>query len=390
MIDTMTECLRDEHEQPTKGISHPSLRSCSLSSFEIVRDRRPPRRTSSATTTTTTTTTTSMRELALEKQIELLSQQLRDCRLECERKDDIIEQQYNQLLRLQSQIPNDPHIHDQDEAEHQVLEEDPEPKHISLADTKPAEPICETTPESTIDVRETVNRIQRWLFLEGGALRDVPSLIKQYSSFLNSIGIPLDRLLVTGMMLHPQVSAYVWKWERTRTSSTSDNAAVMRDDEYIFFEREVPHEEFAKINMDPKEPFAVLRAGTQKDYRMQGSDDTLPPGCDWFERDGYQDYLALPIIQGGEFKGAMAWSTKAKDGFGEPQIQVFHESLAALSTVLRLYTNDIVLRTLTSRLEDEVQARTTELQTANAQLEKASKEIAEQAQRQLQHFAMMR
>lgn len=116
----------------------------------------------------------------------------------------------------------------------------------------------------------------------------------------------------------------------------------------------------------------------------------MPLGCDWFRRDGYRDYLALPIIQDGEFKGAVAWSTKAKDGFGEPQIQGFRESLTALSAVLRLYTNYIVLRTLTNRLEDGFQVRTAELQTANAQLEKATNEIAEQAQRQLQPFAMMR
>lgn len=188
----------------------------------------------------------------------------------------------------------------------------------------------------------------------------------------------------------PTVSAYVWKWERLQSCSTSYEEQEGNYND-IFFEREVPREEFEKINFDAKEPFAVLRAGIQDEYRMQSKmqDQDLPPGCDWFRRDNYQDYLALPIVASGEFKGAMAWSTKNPGGFTDEHIEIFNRSLAALSTVLRVHTNDLVLRTLTGRLEDEVQARTQELKEANLQLEKASQQIAAHAKEQLQHFAMM-
>lgn len=50
----------------------------------------------------------------------------------------------------------------------------------------------------------------------------------------------------------------------------------------FFLEREVPHEEFEKVNIDPKEPFAILRAETRSVYRMHASiGDKIPPGYEW-------------------------------------------------------------------------------------------------------------
>ena len=57
--------------------------------------------------------------------------------------------------------------------------------------------------------------------------------------------------------------------------------------------------------------------------------------------------------------------------------------------MIRLHTNDIVLGTLTGRLEAQVNERTAELAHANRELNKASTQIATHAQQQLRHFAMM-
>jgi signal transduction histidine kinase len=225
-------------------------------------------------------------------------------------------------------------------------------------------------------VRDVADEIQRWLFLEGGNLRDVESLLTEYSNFCRSMGMPLDRLFCGGMMLHPQMSAYVWKWE------------IGED----FVEHEIPHNAFGS-DYNPDEPFHVLFEGRAMEYRMRPANDhsntTIPPGCAWFTRDNYQDYLALPIYHRGEFKGAMAWSTKNSQGFSKEHIQIFHQSLAALSTVLRLHTDDKVMKTLMARLEEEVRNQTRELEQANTQLAQANRRVVSQSRAQLQHFAMM-
>lgn len=223
-------------------------------------------------------------------------------------------------------------------------------------------------------VHDVVDQIQRWLFLEGGNLRDVPSLLTEYCKFCRTqCNLPhLDRLFVAGMMLPPQISAYVWQWEHGKD----------------FQEREVPHSAFEKPNYNPDEPFSVLMEGRAMEYRLKAG-QPVPSGCTWFTEDKYQDYLALPIYFRGEFVGAMAWATKSQSGFSNQDIQVFYESLLALSTVLRLHTNDIIMNTLQERLSQHVETQTRDLAEANHRLAAANAKVMKQAQDQLKHFAMM-
>ncbi|CAB9514169.1 sensor kinase/phosphatase LuxQ [Seminavis robusta] len=229
------------------------------------------------------------------------------------------------------------------------------------------------------EILSIVDQVQKWLFLEGGHLRDVPSLLTQYCLFLrHEMGIPLDRLFVAGMMMPPEVSAYVWKWEAGSPNTVDQH--------------EVPHEAFEKPSYNPNEPFAVLMEGRAMEYRMSSTStppDEVPPGCAWFTQENYQDYYALPMYHRGEFKGALAWSSKQPAGFTEHHIESFQQSLAALSTVLRCHTNEIVMSTLMGRLQDQVDKRTQELAMANQQLAEANEQIKQNSQQQLRHFAMM-
>ncbi len=215
-------------------------------------------------------------------------------------------------------------------------------------------------PTNPSSVHDIVDQIQRWLFLEGGNLRDVQSLLTEYCNFCRTnCDLPhLDRLYVAGMMLPPEVSAYVWKWENGKE----------------FQQREVPHSAFEKPNFNPDEPFSFLMEGRAMEYRMNAS-SKIPSGCEWFTEGKYQDYLALPIYHRGEYVGAMAWATKSPSGFSSRDIQIFYESLAALSTVLRLHTNDIVMTTLQERLAEHLKAQTRDLAEANNRLAAANDRV---------------
>jgi signal transduction histidine kinase/ActR/RegA family two-component response regulator len=226
-------------------------------------------------------------------------------------------------------------------------------------------------PHASFSVRDSVEEIQRWLFLEGGHMKDVEEMVSEYCVHVRKMGIPLDRLFIGGLMLHPEVSAYVWKWE---VGHDFDGHEIPRKD----FERK-------KTLFSPDEPFTVLMDGRASSVRMRFTDEKIPRDCQWFVEEGYQDYLALPIIYRGDFIGGMAWSTKSENGFCEKQIEFFHKSLAALTTVMRLHTNDLVMKTLIGRLKED----SLDLAASNQSLEKANKRVLKQSAVQLKHFAMM-
>ena len=254
----------------------------------------------------------------------------------------------------------------------------------AVAATQSSVPVNEPLPENKLATTalptanndmSIADKVQSWLFgSEGGDLRDVPSLLTEYSNFMrNEMGVKLDRLFVAGVMLTPEFTSYVWKWES--------------HEPHVVEQHEVPHE---IVTSNPDEPFNILMDGRAMDYRMNAAEKCDCGGatkecyrCSWFDKGNYQDYYALPMYHRGEFKGAMAWSSKAKGGFTTGHIESFSKSLAALSTVLRCHTNEIVMSTLMGRLQEQVDKRTLELATANEQIRKHS-------QTQLRHFAMMR
>jgi signal transduction histidine kinase len=175
--------------------------------------------------------------------------------------------------------------------------------------------------------------------------------------------------------LHPKLTAYLWRWE-------PDNFEL----------REMPQEVFERRNesFSPDEPFCMLEQGRVEFVRIRDTDTYIPPDTErWFRACRYRDYFALPDIHRGDFKGGLSWSTKHPKGFSEDDIQFFCLTLPALTTVMRVHTNDLVLKTLTDRMEKEIEDRTAELAATNHELEQANAQISEQVSKQLEHFASM-
>lgn len=230
--------------------------------------------------------------------------------------------------------------------------------------------------KATNSVKQAAQEVHRWLFVEGGHFRSVQALMTNYCIFVRDIlGIPVDRLFYGGLGLHPKLTAFTWKWEI---------------DEFIF--REMPEDIFERRHeiFSPHEPFCVLERGLADFVRIKASNDFIPPDTEkWFRQGKYVDYYALPDIHRSESKGSLAWATKDPNGFTDDHITFFEITLPALTTVLRLHTNDLVLRTLTERMEREIKDRTKQLEEANRQLEQANDRLACQSKKQIEHFACM-
>lgn len=224
-------------------------------------------------------------------------------------------------------------------------------------------------------VKQAVDEVHRWLFVEGGHFTTVEALMTNYCEFVRELGIPVDRLYYGGIGLHPKLTALLWKWE---------------PHDFVF--REMPQEIFERRYelFSPDEPFCVLERGVVDFVRIRKSDSFIPPDTKvWFSGGNYTDYFALPDIHSNESKGNLAWATKDLNGFSDDHISFFELTLPALTTVLRLHTNDWVLRTLTERMEQEIEERTQELAEANLQLAHANERLGIQSKKQLEHFACM-
>ena len=225
---------------------------------------------------------------------------------------------------------------------------------------------------------ESVDRVHRWLFVEGGHYDDAQELLENYAEFLRTqLQIQIDRLYYGGVGLHPKLTAYMWKWEYGQDFSFS----------------EMPPEIFERRNeiFSPDEPFSILETGRADFIRIKSTDTNIPQTemAKWFRSEHYHDYFALPDIHRNQSKGGMAWATKSKGGFSDDHIKFFERTMPALCTVMRVHTNDLVLNTLTERMEMEIEDRTLELAQANEDLAEANDQLEQHQSKQLEHFACM-
>eukprot|EP00522_Entomoneis_paludosa_P017510 CAMPEP_0172454134 /NCGR_PEP_ID=MMETSP1065-20121228/11206_1 /TAXON_ID=265537 /ORGANISM="Amphiprora paludosa, Strain CCMP125" /LENGTH=774 /DNA_ID=CAMNT_0013206413 /DNA_START=1 /DNA_END=2325 /DNA_ORIENTATION=+ len=223
----------------------------------------------------------------------------------------------------------------------------------------------------SFNLTKAVDQMHDWFFPEEGRndSSSVKDMIQHYSTRTREeLQIPLDRYFTAGLLLHPRLSAHIWKWEPES------------EVEELSFPRHI----FDKSKRVLKEAtFRRFYEGEVDQIRIRASEtDAAPLDCLWFKDENYTDYFALPFRHNGEFMGGMAWATKEKGGFSEDHIQFFEESIKCFSMFLRLHKHDMLLNNLHSRLEDEVTVRTRDLSDAN-------EKIMQQSAAQLKNFACM-
>jgi len=232
-----------------------------------------------------------------------------------------------------------------------------------------------SVPQSHFCLPSALEALQRWLFTTGGESEDMETFLTGYVECVRDLGLVLGRMNVEAVLVQPNESSYVWKWESGVPFESCHK----------------PHQEFKEKRTIHREsaPFNVLMDTSASHIRFCASAIVVPHALNWMKKLGYEDYFALPIKHKGKFKGAVAWCTKRKGGFDADHIQFLEQSMQCLSTVLRTHTSDIVMSHLVGRLQDEVDSRTEELAKANQDLARANRHVINQSQAQLRHFAMM-
>jgi adenylate cyclase len=187
--------------------------------------------------------------------------------------------------------------------------------------------------------------LQYWLLTAGRHVGSFQNLLEEYACRLLEAGIPVDRVFIATRALHPQAAGFHLKWDRSPNGR--------EDDKYEEFEAVYPAdkdvEAFDWESMGGMPPFAQLKIRRVPQVRSRvEAGDQIPADCKWLIDGKYTDYIALPDIYGKNkaLDAAYAWSTKIPGGFTPAHIEYFREHMPALSTVVRLHSDDRVTKTI--------------------------------------------
>lgn len=189
------------------------------------------------------------------------------------------------------------------------------------------------------------DELQYWLLTAGRHAGSFQDLLEEYARRLLEIVIPADRIFIATTTLHPQASAFHFKWERSQDGK--------QDDKYA--EYEVAYPTIKKTNVFDWDsvggmpPFAQLRLERVPQVRIRvEAGDKIPADCMWMTEGKYTDFIALPDNNGknGTYVAGYSWSTKIQGGFTPDHIEYFNNHMPALSTVVRLLAQDKITKTL--------------------------------------------
>ena len=167
-----------------------------------------------------------------------------------------------------------------------------------------------------------LQQVVDWIFTDGMQLRDNNDFVQMLAGRLVAVGAPIDRLMVTLRILHPQLVATSETWRRD-TGSTLHVETIHEiriSDRYIGS----PLQTLIETRQPLRRSLVDLPEDAHRAYTE-------------LAELGHTDYFGLPIIIGGEHGATMIVSTCAGDGFSEDDIRQFEKLGAYLAPVLEMH-----------------------------------------------------
>ncbi len=161
-----------------------------------------------------------------------------------------------------------------------------------------------------------------WIFADGMQLRDNNDFVGALAERLVAAGAPIDRLMVSLRILHPQLVATSETWQRA--SGTTLHIETVHEirisDRFIGS----PMEELVETQRPLRRSLVDLPEDAHRAYTE-------------LAEQGHTDYFGLPIVIGGEHGATMIFGTCARDGFSEDDIQQLETLGAYLAPVLEAH-----------------------------------------------------
>ena len=189
---------------------------------------------------------------------------------------------------------------------------------------------------------DRLQHISRWLASEARFFDTNRVVFERFCMKLSELGVPLDRSWLHLRTLHPQYAGMSRLWTR----------------EAGIEERYLDHG-FERTSTYLASPIRFVVEGQKTGRWRLNTEDTLPfPVLDELRAVGYRDYAVAPLLYSSGTANAISWATRAVEGFGDDDLQLFHDvlpdfaAIAEIKSLRRFATN--ILRTYTGREPGEL------------------------------------
>lgn len=193
-----------------------------------------------------------------------------------------------------------------------------------------------TTGESGWDAQ----RIIDWVFAKGRLLQSNNDFVEALALQLVANGAPVDRLMVSLQILHPQLVATSETWKRASGETVHIETVheIRISERYIGSPMQIIHETEKPVRqrLDELPEDAHLALTEQAD-------------------EGFTDYLGFPVIIDDSPKAVIIFSTRTPSGFTDRDIKQFEKLRDYLAPVLETHA----LRQLSRSLMDTYVGRRT-------------------------------
>ena len=180
--------------------------------------------------------------------------------------------------------------------------------------------------------KSAIEHLQHWILRHGPGCRDLAHFLRSFSDEILSQYIPVDRIFVGSLVLHP----------------LSSGIAVSYDAEDDQISRtEISHERFALLHSDVSTPMAHMVSEKQRLRARLATDEThgMEERRALAEK-GYTDYLAMPIIVGGRLRAGLTFATQYTDGFSDETIDLLQQLVVPIGPVLLLLIQNFEHRSI--------------------------------------------
>ncbi len=159
----------------------------------------------------------------------------------------------------------------------------------------------------------------RWLAREGRLASGNLDLFQRFCEQAAALA-PLERSWLHLRALHPQYAGVSRLWAR----ETGGKETFLSHG-------------FEKTAAYLRSPvrFAVEQRQTGR-WRLDGNEPLPSPTLDDLRTAGYRDYVIAPLIYSDGTPNALSWATRKDGGFGEDDLQLFHDLLPAYAAIAEI------------------------------------------------------
>jgi len=162
-----------------------------------------------------------------------------------------------------------------------------------------------------------------WLFSDGRLIEKEENFVGELALRLSQSGAPVDRLLISMLMLNPQVISVSHTWLKSDGITTTFEAdhEIRKTEKYIGS----PLQQLFDTGKKVRQRLDQLPVDAHRAYTE-------------LAEQGFVDYLALPVHFGQTLGCAIIIATRAESGFSNHDIENFRQIRSFLAPVLEVYS----------------------------------------------------